>query len=84
VAAAIAAEVAGACVYVGVHYVTDVLAGLGIGAAGGGIAWLALGAPGVSRLLALGDAALQTARLRPGRPAVRPLQLFTIWIQEIY
>jgi len=78
VAAAIAAEVAGGCVYVGVHYVTDVLAGLAIGAAGGGIAWLALGAPGVSWLLAAADAALQAARLRPGRPSARPLQPFTI------
>ena len=65
VAVAIAAEVAGGCVYVGVHYVTDVVAGLAIGAAGGGLAWLVLGAPGISRLLAAADAALQAARLRP-------------------
>jgi undecaprenyl-diphosphatase len=51
VLAGIAAEVAWGCVYVGVHYVTDVLAGLAIGAAGGAAAWLVLGAPGIARLL---------------------------------
>lgn len=52
VLAVIAVEVAIGCVYVGVHYVSDVLAGLAIGAAGSGAAWLALGAPGIVRLLA--------------------------------
>jgi membrane-associated phospholipid phosphatase len=61
----IAAEVAWGCVYVGVHYVTDVAAGLAIGAAGGGAAWLALGAPGAARLRAAADAGLRAARLRP-------------------
>jgi membrane-associated phospholipid phosphatase len=65
VLAAIAAEVAAGCVYVGVHYVTDVLAGLVIGAAGSGAAWLALGLPGIAWLLAAADRALQAARLRP-------------------
>jgi len=65
VLAAIAAEVAAACVYVGVHYATDVLAGLAIGAAGGCAAWLALGVPGIARPLAAADKALQAARLRP-------------------
>lgn len=52
VATAIAAEVAFGCVFVGVHYVTDVLAGLAIGAAGSGASWLALGLPGISRIVA--------------------------------
>ena len=69
VMAAITAEVAFGCVFVGVHYVTDVLAGLAIGAVGGGAAWLALGLPGISRLLAAADGGLRAIRLRPtGRP----------------
>jgi membrane-associated phospholipid phosphatase len=64
VLAAIAAEVAAGCVYVGVHYVTDVLAGLALGAAAGGLAWLAFGAPGIARLVAATDAALRAALLR--------------------
>jgi membrane-associated phospholipid phosphatase len=70
--AVIAVEVAFGCVFVGVHYVTDVLAGLAIGAVGGGAAWLALGAPGISRILAATDARLQAVRLRP-RPAGPPV-----------
>ena len=65
VLAVIAVEVAFGCVFVGVHYVTDVLAGLAIGAAGGGVAWLALGAPGICALLGITDAGLRSARLRP-------------------
>lgn len=70
--AAIAAEVAFGCVFVGVHYVTDVLAGLVIGAAGGGAAWLALGVPGISGVLAAAE-----RRVRPGRAErrVRPGRL---------
>lgn len=45
VVTAITIEVAFGCVYVGVHYVTDVLAGAAIGAAGGAIAWLLLAFP---------------------------------------
>ncbi|HUN33436.1 MAG TPA: phosphatase PAP2 family protein [Trebonia sp.] len=62
---AIAIEVAFGCVFVGVHYVTDVLAGLLIGAVGGGLAWIVLGAPGISRLLAATDTGLRAVRLRP-------------------
>jgi undecaprenyl-diphosphatase len=40
---AITAEVAAGCVYVGVHYVTDVLGGALLGAACGAAAWLACG-----------------------------------------
>ena len=65
VLAAITAEVAFGCVFVGVHYVTDVLAGLVIGAGGSGVAWLALGAPGISWLLAATDGGLRAVRLRP-------------------
>jgi hypothetical protein len=48
--AAIAIEVAFGCVYVGVHYVTDVVAGAAIGLAGGGLAWAVTGIPPVLRL----------------------------------
>jgi undecaprenyl-diphosphatase len=65
VLAVIAVEVAFGCVFVGVHYVTDVLAGLVVGAAGGGVGWLILGAPGISRLLTVTDAGLRVVRLRP-------------------
>jgi membrane-associated phospholipid phosphatase len=41
--AAITLEVAFGCVYVGVHYITDVLGGASIGAGCGGAAWLACG-----------------------------------------
>lgn len=50
------------CVYVGVHYATDVIAGAAIGAACGAITWLITGLPPVARWLR----ALE-GRLPPGR-----------------
>jgi undecaprenyl-diphosphatase len=71
--AAITAEVAFGCVYVGVHYVTDVVAGVVLGAAAGAAAWYALGIPVLRRLTGAIDAVLQKARLRPRRLSpVRP------------
>jgi membrane-associated phospholipid phosphatase len=66
--AAITAEVAFACVYVGVHYTTDVLAGAAIGVVAGLVTWLAFGSPPAAWLLGLADRVLAWARLRP-RPA---------------
>jgi len=62
---AITAEVAVGCVYVGVHYTTDVLAGAGIGLAAGLVAWLALGSPPAAWLIGRADRVLIRARLRP-------------------
>ncbi len=50
------------CVYVGVHYATDVIVGAGIGVGCGAITWLAAGLPPVARALG----ALER-RLPPGR-----------------
>ncbi|MFZ2033323.1 MAG: phosphatase PAP2 family protein, partial [Candidatus Dormiibacterota bacterium] len=50
------------CVYVGVHYATDVIAGAGIGAACGAVTWLVAGLPPIARALR----ALER-RLPPGR-----------------
>lgn len=62
--AAIALEVAFGCVYVGVHYITDVAAGAAIGLAAGGLAWAVSGLPPVLRTLARADAVLSRLRLR--------------------
>jgi undecaprenyl-diphosphatase len=43
--------VAVGCVYVGVHYVSDVIVGAALGAACGTVTWLAVGLPPVSRVL---------------------------------
>jgi membrane-associated phospholipid phosphatase len=67
---AITCEVAAGCVYVGVHYITDVVAGALIGAASGGAAWLILGCPPIAWLVARADGLLGHAHLR--RSAVTP------------
>jgi hypothetical protein len=60
------------CVYVGVHYVSDVIAGAALGAAGGGVTWLVSGLPPVARLLR--GAERRLPRRRP--PALRlPMSL---------
>jgi undecaprenyl-diphosphatase len=61
--------VAGGCVYVGVHYVTDVAAGAAIGLALGGAAWALLGRPPAASLTGRADALLRRWRLRPARSA---------------
>jgi membrane-associated phospholipid phosphatase len=66
-AVAISAEVAFGCVYVGVHYLTDVAAGVAIGLACGQAAWMAVGRPAIARPLDAGDALLARLRLRPRR-----------------
>lgn len=43
--------VAFGCVYVGVHYVSDVIVGAALGAASGAVAWLIAGLPPVTRVL---------------------------------
>lgn len=63
--AALTAEVAAGCVYVGVHYVSDVAAGAVIGIAAGGVAWLLLGLPVAIRVTTAADRLLRKARLRP-------------------
>jgi undecaprenyl-diphosphatase len=43
--------VAVGCVYVGVHYVSDVIVGAGLGAACGAVTWLVVGLPPMARVL---------------------------------
>jgi len=62
--AAITAEVAFGCVYVGVHYVIDVLAGAVIGAGCGLAAWLLLGVPVIAGAMRASDRLLSRAHLR--------------------
>jgi undecaprenyl-diphosphatase len=63
--AAITTEVAFGCVYVGVHYLVDVLAGAIIGAGCGLAAWLLLGAPVIGGVMRASDRLLGRVRLRP-------------------
>jgi membrane-associated phospholipid phosphatase len=65
---AIAAEVAFGCVYVGVHYVTDVVAGAALGAGLGGAMWLLFGLSPLARVVAWADRRLAGARLRRSVP----------------
>jgi membrane-associated phospholipid phosphatase len=51
------------CVYVGVHYVEDVLVGGALGIACGAIFWFVLGLPPVGRFLAAIEARLPGARM---------------------
>jgi undecaprenyl-diphosphatase len=69
---AITAEVAFGCVYVGVHYVTDVTAGMVIGAACGGICWAILGVPPAARLVERADGLARRLRVRPAVLADAP------------
>jgi undecaprenyl-diphosphatase len=64
-AAAMTVEVAFGCVYVGVHYGTDVVAGAAIGAGCGLAAWLLFGWGPVAWLVGNADAGLRKLRLRP-------------------
>ena len=50
------------CVYVGVHYVTDVIVGAALGIACGAVFWFGLGLPPVARFLAAIDQRLPGAR----------------------
>lgn len=61
---ALTAEVAFGCVYVGVHYVTDVVAGAAIGGLCGWAAWCLLGWPHAVSLLDRADQVLGRLRLR--------------------
>lgn len=69
---AIAAEVAFGCVYVGVHYVTDVVAGAALGAGLGGATWLLLGLAPLARVIAGGDRILARAHVRKRTAATSP------------
>lgn len=59
-------EVALACLYVGVHYGTDVVAGALIGAGFGAAAWFVLGKPNASSFVRGLDRSLKNSHLRPG------------------
>jgi undecaprenyl-diphosphatase len=61
---AITLEVAFGCVYVGVHYVTDVAAGATIGGACGLVAWWIFGYPPIARAVRKIDSILREAHLR--------------------
>ena len=63
---AITAEVAVACVYVGVHYGSDVVAGAMIGGGLGVCAWFVLGLSPFSTVIETTDKGLRRAHLRPG------------------
>lgn len=71
-AIAIAAEIAFGCVYVGVHYVIDVVAGAALGAAAGYLGWLVLAIPPLARALAGADEALGKVRLRRRQARTMP------------
>jgi membrane-associated phospholipid phosphatase len=62
--AAMTAEVAFGCVYVGVHYVTDVVAGAAIGAGCGLASWLLLGVPPMAGLMRRSDRLLSRMHMR--------------------
>ena len=64
VAVALTAEVAFGCVYVGVHYATDVVAGAAIGGLCGWVGWCLLGWPHAVSLLEHADQVLGRLRLR--------------------
>ena len=70
--AAMTAEVAVGCVYVGVHYGIDVVAGAAIGAACGQLAWLLFGWRPVAWLISQADRGLATLRLRRRYPLAAP------------
>jgi membrane-associated phospholipid phosphatase len=57
-------EIAFGCVYVGVHYVTDVVAGAAVGAGCSELAWIALRHAPVSRVVVQIDDLLRKAHLR--------------------
>jgi undecaprenyl-diphosphatase len=61
---AITLEVAFGCVYVGVHYITDVAAGALLGSVCGGVTWLLFGYSPIARLVAAADDVLRKAHLR--------------------
>jgi membrane-associated phospholipid phosphatase len=54
--------VAMGCVYVGVHYVSDVIVGAALGVACGAVTWLVTGLPPVARALSAVDRRLPTVR----------------------
>ena len=58
------------CVYVGVHYATDVIVGAGLGAACGAVAWLAAGLPPVTSVLDAVERRLPQRRRRGALPRV--------------
>ncbi len=62
---AVTGEVAVACVYVGVHYATDVVAGACIGGGFGALAWFLLGLSPLQRAIGRVDRGLIGLHLRP-------------------
>jgi undecaprenyl-diphosphatase len=58
------------CVYVGVHYLTDVIAGAALGAVCGALTWLVAGLPPVTRVLSAVERRLPRRRRRDLPPRV--------------
>ncbi len=59
------------CVYVGVHYASDVLVGAALGAVCAAVTWLVVGLPPVSRVLGAVERRLPKRRRRGAPPRVR-------------
>lgn len=58
------------CVYVGVHYASDVIVGAALGVVCGALTWLVAGLPPVTRVLSAVERHLPLRRRREGRPRV--------------
>jgi membrane-associated phospholipid phosphatase len=58
------------CVYVGVHYASDVIVGAALGVVCGALTWLIAGLPPVTRVLSAVERHLPLRRRREGRPRV--------------
>lgn len=58
------------CVYVGVHYASDVIVGAALGVVCGAVTWLLAGLPPVTRVLSAMERRLPQVRRREGRPLV--------------
>ncbi len=60
------------CVYVGVHYVSDVIAGAALGTVCGAVTWLAAGLPPVTTVLSAVERHLPRRRRRRGAASADP------------
>jgi membrane-associated phospholipid phosphatase len=64
--------VAVGCVYVGVHYVSDVIVGAALGAACGTVTWMVVGLPPVTRALSVVERRIPGRRRSHGAAATDP------------